>query len=115
MPAEKGQWFLEIQSGANFARKQSVIITQNKVTDSALFGWLADRAWLGALVVASIVGVLLIGSVSSAATQGHRTVAHAAKAMVHARSADRHVGHHTPAVKPVRPVVTHAHRPPHHR
>ena len=44
MPAEKGQWFLEIQSGANFARKQSVIITQNKVTDSALQRHIAGHA-----------------------------------------------------------------------
>lgn len=93
---------------------QPVIITQKK--DDELIGWLAERAWLGALAIASLLGVLLIGSVSSAATHGHHAVAHAPKTLTAARSADRHVGHHTPAVKPVKPVTTHAHhRRAHHR
>lgn len=97
-----------------FARRlasasQPVIITEKNAEESALFAWLAERAWLGALAVASLVGVLLIASVSTAATRGHHLASHAPKTLVAARSSERHAGHHTPAVKTVRPVksVTH--------
>ena len=93
---------------------QPVIITdKKKVTDGELFGWLAERAWLGALFVASVAGVLLIVSVSSASTRGHHVgSAHAPKTLAAARSGDRHVGHHTPSVKPARPLkpAAHVHR-----
>lgn len=90
---------------------QPVIITETKSADGEIFGWLAERAWLGALAVASLVGVLLIGSVSSAATHGHHLgVTHARKTLDVARTSERHAGHHAPVVKPVK-AVTHAHRP----
>jgi hypothetical protein len=92
-----------------------VIITdKKKVEDGEIFGWLAERAWLGALAVASLVGVLLINSVSAAATHGHHVVAHSPKTLVAARASDRIAGHHMPAAVKAVKQVTRVHRPRHH-
>ena len=94
---------------------QPVIITQTKGEDGELFAWLAERAWLGALAIASVVGVLLINSASAAATQHHH-VGHAPKALAGVHVSERHAGHHAPVAKPVKPVkAVVAHRPPRHR
>jgi hypothetical protein len=91
---------------------QPVIITDKKNADGELFAWLAERAWLGALAIASLVGVLLIGSVSAAATHGrHPGFTHAPKTLDGPRAADRHAGHHAPAVKPAKAVTHVVHRP----
>ena len=83
--------------------------------DGEIAAWLAERAWLGALVIASIAGVLLIvGTANASATRAHHAT-HAPKTLAAARSSERHAGHHTPSVKPARsPKITHAHRL-HHR
>ena len=49
--AEKDESFFGIQSGANFARTSRMVV--KKVDRDELFGWLAERAWLGALAIAS--------------------------------------------------------------
>jgi hypothetical protein len=93
-----------------------VIITEKKKADDELLGWLAERAWLGALTIASLVGVLLICGVSAAATHHHAGRTHAPKTLVASRSVDRHTGHHVPVVNPktAKPPITHA-RHAHHR
>ena len=85
---------------------QPVIITdKKKVDDDGLF------AWLGALTIASLVGVLLICNASAAATRGHHAAtSHAPKTLQIARAAERHAGHHTPVVKAAKPVTHTRHR-----
>ena len=92
------------------ASQPVIIAEKKKVEDGELFGWLAERAWLGALTIASLVGVLLICSVGAAATRGHHAIAHTPKTLQVARSSDRHVGHHRTVVKPVKPVTHAQHR-----